>query len=206
VNTLQKMAQKRAMVGAVLIATRTSEQYTQDLEDFERHEDVPNGAAPSGSPPASQDIYTDEQKELLDKLMKSHVWTEKEKEQAAGWLDNYPSKEEMSKAISSAQATIAKRKVAEKEAEAASGKESKPKKSKAAKKTETPAVMLLEELCKKIDEMFADPYLPPETYAMYYTLYEQRVKAKDIPELRKLMNTLDKVLEGVSRESGVSDE
>lgn len=34
VNTLQKMAQKRAMVGAVLIATRASGFLTQDMEDI----------------------------------------------------------------------------------------------------------------------------------------------------------------------------
>lgn len=36
VNTLKKMAQKRAMIGAVLIATRASEEYTQDVEDQEQ--------------------------------------------------------------------------------------------------------------------------------------------------------------------------
>ena len=35
VNTLQKMAQKRALIGAVLIATRASGIFTQDMEDFE---------------------------------------------------------------------------------------------------------------------------------------------------------------------------
>jgi len=35
VNTLQKMAQKRALVAAVLIATGASEFFTQDLEDLE---------------------------------------------------------------------------------------------------------------------------------------------------------------------------
>jgi len=35
VNTLQKMAQKRALIGAVLIATRASGIFTQDLDDFE---------------------------------------------------------------------------------------------------------------------------------------------------------------------------
>lgn len=34
INTLQKMAQKRALVGAVLIATGTSGQFTQDAEDM----------------------------------------------------------------------------------------------------------------------------------------------------------------------------
>jgi len=33
INTLQKMAQKRALIGAVLIATGASEFFTQDLED-----------------------------------------------------------------------------------------------------------------------------------------------------------------------------
>jgi hypothetical protein len=36
INTLQKMAQKRAYVGAVLLATNTSEFWTQDLEDAPR--------------------------------------------------------------------------------------------------------------------------------------------------------------------------
>lgn len=40
VNTLQKMAQKRAMIGAVLIATRASEEYTQDVEDMAGHVDT----------------------------------------------------------------------------------------------------------------------------------------------------------------------
>lgn len=34
VNTLQKMAQKRALIAPVLIATNTSEYFTQDIEDF----------------------------------------------------------------------------------------------------------------------------------------------------------------------------
>lgn len=44
VNTFQKMAQKRAFIGAVLIACNLSEYYTQDIEDmasFAVSEDVP---------------------------------------------------------------------------------------------------------------------------------------------------------------------
>ena len=41
INTIQKMAQKRALVAAVLIATGASEFYTQDIED---------GADPTGTP------------------------------------------------------------------------------------------------------------------------------------------------------------
>ncbi len=36
VNTLQKMAQKRALVAPVLIATNTSERFTQDVEDLDQ--------------------------------------------------------------------------------------------------------------------------------------------------------------------------
>lgn len=36
VNTIQKMAQKRALIAAVLIVTNCSDAFTQDLEDFER--------------------------------------------------------------------------------------------------------------------------------------------------------------------------
>lgn len=39
INTIQKMAQKRALIGAVLIATGASEFFTQDLEDIKH----PNG-------------------------------------------------------------------------------------------------------------------------------------------------------------------
>jgi hypothetical protein len=45
VNTIQKMAHKRALVAAVLIATNASEFYTQDVEDMEVIE------VPSAEPP-----------------------------------------------------------------------------------------------------------------------------------------------------------
>lgn len=35
VNTLQKMAQKRSLIAPVLLATNTSEMFTQDIEDFQ---------------------------------------------------------------------------------------------------------------------------------------------------------------------------
>jgi hypothetical protein len=47
VNTIQKMAVKRALIAAVLIATNASEFYTQDIEDLEVI-DVPS--APPGPP------------------------------------------------------------------------------------------------------------------------------------------------------------
>lgn len=38
VNTIDKMAQKRAFVAAVLLATNASDYFTQDMEDFSDHE------------------------------------------------------------------------------------------------------------------------------------------------------------------------
>lgn len=40
VNTIDKMAQKRAFVAAILIATNASDYFTQDMEDFADHTDV----------------------------------------------------------------------------------------------------------------------------------------------------------------------
>jgi hypothetical protein len=57
-NTLQKMAQKRAFVGAILIATGASEFFTQDLEDLDfqsaevvpaESDKVPASAKPAGN-------------------------------------------------------------------------------------------------------------------------------------------------------------
>jgi hypothetical protein len=52
VNTLKKMAQKRAMIGAVLIATRASEEYTQDVEDQEHETPTEEPAEQSPQPTA----------------------------------------------------------------------------------------------------------------------------------------------------------
>lgn len=52
VNTLQKMAQKRALVGAVLLAVNASEFFTQDLDDFENGETV--NVTPTENKPAQQ--------------------------------------------------------------------------------------------------------------------------------------------------------
>ncbi len=46
INTLQKMAQKRALVAAVLVVTNCSDAFTQDVEDFGEAPIVPNGGDP----------------------------------------------------------------------------------------------------------------------------------------------------------------
>jgi hypothetical protein len=50
VNTIQKMAQKRALVAATLIATSASEFFTQDVEDVDSlGRNMDTGAHPSGT-------------------------------------------------------------------------------------------------------------------------------------------------------------
>jgi len=63
VNTVQKMAQKRALVAATLIATSASEFFTQDLEDTEGRE-VDTGGHPFGTREA-QDYVRDRKLEEL---------------------------------------------------------------------------------------------------------------------------------------------
>jgi hypothetical protein len=53
VNTLQKMAYKRALIAAVLIATNASEFYSQDMEDLEVI-DIPSAPASRRATPAPQ--------------------------------------------------------------------------------------------------------------------------------------------------------
>lgn len=49
VNTIQKMAQKRALIAATLVATNASEFFTQDMEDAGYIGDRPRGPAANGS-------------------------------------------------------------------------------------------------------------------------------------------------------------
>jgi hypothetical protein len=66
VNTLQKMAQKRALVAATLLAVNASEFFTQDLEDFTDAELV---HPPPPAQTASQDITASKEiLRLADKL------------------------------------------------------------------------------------------------------------------------------------------
>jgi len=68
VNTLQKMAQKRAIVGAVLLATGASEFFTQDLEDMEfLHEEEPRREA--AAEPKTDGKVTPEQLKQIGKLL-----------------------------------------------------------------------------------------------------------------------------------------
>ena len=68
VNTIQKMAQKRALVAATLIATSASEFFTQDVEDADlsgRNTDT--GSHRSGTRVAEEDVWDRKQEELRPK-------------------------------------------------------------------------------------------------------------------------------------------
>ena len=57
VNTIQKMAQKRALIAPVLIATNASEKFTQDIEDFvdgDYHDAAPEMEMESPKPQPKQ--------------------------------------------------------------------------------------------------------------------------------------------------------
>lgn len=53
INTVQKMAQKRALVAAVLVVTNCSDAFTQDIEDFAEPESQPINPLPEREPKGS---------------------------------------------------------------------------------------------------------------------------------------------------------
>lgn len=54
INTLQKIAQKRSLVAAVLVVTNASDSFTQDLEDIDRPGTGAHGGF-DGTPPTAED-------------------------------------------------------------------------------------------------------------------------------------------------------
>jgi hypothetical protein len=77
-NTVLKMAQKRALVAAVLNGFGLSDRFTQDVEDLPIAADAPH---PPGPRPAADtgETATDTQVQFLGKLLKSHVWSQEER-------------------------------------------------------------------------------------------------------------------------------
>jgi hypothetical protein len=80
-NTALKMAQKRALIAAVLGTFGLSDRFTQDMEDVHQGE-ATNGAEPTHD--EGQDPATDKQREFLGKLLKSSVWAQEERTAYAG--------------------------------------------------------------------------------------------------------------------------
>lgn len=66
VNTMQKMAQKRALVAATLIAVNASEFFTQDIEDMTTIEGSWTEAEVQPHPPVEQVVDQRPKEELLD--------------------------------------------------------------------------------------------------------------------------------------------
>jgi len=65
VNTIQKMAQKRALVAATLIATSASEFFTQDVEDADPcGQNIDTGAHPHGTREAQEYVRDRKVEEL----------------------------------------------------------------------------------------------------------------------------------------------
>src|SRR4051794_33053717 len=56
INTVQKIAQKRAYVAATLSATNASDYFTQDLEDYIEVETIPTGGHPVGTQAAADHV------------------------------------------------------------------------------------------------------------------------------------------------------
>lgn len=76
-NTVLKMAQKRALVAAVLNGFGLSDRFTQDVDEHaEPHAQAPATPTPAN---AGSDLATDKQMEYLGKLLKSEVWTQEER-------------------------------------------------------------------------------------------------------------------------------
>ena len=78
-NTLQKMAQKRALVGAVLNATAASDFFTQDIEeglpDVGSHVSHPT---PSHAQSGNQDLISEAQGKRLYAITKTAGWSPQE--------------------------------------------------------------------------------------------------------------------------------
>lgn len=79
VNTIDKMAQKRAYIAATLNAVNASEFFTQDLEDMDRGEAVDQSAPVMSEDPATGVVLISEpQRKRLWTLAREHGWTEEE--------------------------------------------------------------------------------------------------------------------------------
>lgn len=83
-NTVQKQGQKRAFIGAVLIAVNASDYFTQDIEDMSEEVDVKTGevfdAPPVSPPPKAEPTLDDYKSASINRLAKHNV-TQKQAEE-----------------------------------------------------------------------------------------------------------------------------
>lgn len=114
VNTILKMAKKRAKIDAVLGVTRSSGIFTQDLDDFPSQVPEQNG---NGHEVTLEDMAGE-----ISKLMKLPVFTEDQRVSAEQFINSSPTHEAVAKKLAQIKSFIAK---ASKEEKKAKGK-SKP--------------------------------------------------------------------------------
>lgn len=83
VNTIQKMAQKRAMVASVLTMARLSNLFTQDIEDYDRpkNQGTRQRQRPKNNAPADPDKLTTTERKMLQEWAQTYPFV---KEQLAG--------------------------------------------------------------------------------------------------------------------------
>jgi len=156
VNTICKMAQKRARVGAVLVGTRASEDFTQDVEDAPpddgaSYEDVTTQPKQSDTPDAQPDLPTSAQIEFFQRLIKSHHVSDTDREKAQRWLEQTATKQSLTERIDKLKTYIEERNVEEKAAKAAA--EETPSEGEAAPADDVLRELRKQELGVEVDEM-----------------------------------------------------
>ena len=86
-NTIQKMAQKRAFVWAILIATGASEFYTQDVEDMDVFTDSVPVVTPATPPiEASKPEFNGKQTANLEKKLKKGEIVQKTEDELISFI------------------------------------------------------------------------------------------------------------------------
>lgn len=114
-NTVIKMAQKRALIAAVLNAFGLSDRFTQDVEDMGRGQQQGKPTAQHTEVKPGDMPATDKQEEHIRKLLKSHVITEEERDKMEAVLDKGLVQDQASKTIDGLQGAIKERKQLEAE-------------------------------------------------------------------------------------------
>lgn len=96
INTLQKMAQKRAMVGAIIVAVGASDFFTQDIDDIEDAKTIgtvpneKNGPIPAVMNVLSQPVHNNQNKTIVVEAVVSY--DERDLAKVAGFRYNAATK------------------------------------------------------------------------------------------------------------------
>jgi hypothetical protein len=198
VNTLQKMAQKRAMIGSMLIATRASEEFTQDVEDMA---DYP-GSADAPPAPREAEPATEKQVEFMRKLMGRHFFSDEDRAESEAWIaSEHCNKATMSEKIDQVQKVIEVRE--KKEARAKEQGEAKEAPPGDQPEDEQPAELSPKDLRAEIDQLFADPNLPEVSRELWDNFYKgMKRKPKDLDEevyVEELTRLRDNLLNAIAK-------